>query len=125
MLAELKATYFVHKLVNKDPRVMGSDPWTMLTTNNAKLASRMFCRELGVLKSGAAADIIIMKYDPPTPVSSGSLPWHVQFGMDSSMVNTTICNGRLVMHNRKILTFDTADIKSKSRERAPGVWKRF
>ena len=41
----------------------------MLFRNNAKIGEKYFPATLGVLKAGAAADIIVMDYKPFTPFS--------------------------------------------------------
>jgi hypothetical protein len=55
---------------------------------------------------GAAADIIFVDYQAPTPLTADNLPWHIIFGFESSMVTTTMVNGRLLMQDRKLLTLD-------------------
>ena len=41
------------------------------------------------------------------------------------MVTTTICGGRLLMHDRKLLTLDEEAIAAAAREEAPWVWERY
>ena len=45
---------------------------------------------------GAPADIILVDYDPPTPLTAGNLPWHVIFGLDGTGVDTTIVAGQVL-----------------------------
>jgi cytosine/adenosine deaminase-related metal-dependent hydrolase len=77
------------------------------------------------LEKGAAADIIFVDYHPTTPLTAGNLPWHILFGFESSMVTTTIVNGKVLMQNRQLLTLDEAEITARSRELAAAVWKRY
>jgi cytosine/adenosine deaminase-related metal-dependent hydrolase len=126
MWEEWKAAYLVHKLNNGDPRHMGGySVVDMAINNNTALANDLFHTDLGVLKSGAAADIIFVDYDPPTPMSSGNLPWHILFGFRDSMVTTTIVNGQVLMRNRQLTTLDEKAIAAKSRELSEKVWKRY
>jgi cytosine/adenosine deaminase-related metal-dependent hydrolase len=98
----------------------------MAVYNNAALA-RVFWPDLplGQLAVGAAADIIFVDYQPTTPLTAGNLPWHILFGFASSMVTTTIVAGKLLMHDRRLLTLDEAEITARSRELAAEVWRRF
>ena len=98
----------------------------MAIENNAALAG-VFWPELpiGKLEKGAAADIIFVDYHPTTPLSAGNLPWHILFGFESSMVTTTMVAGKLLMHERKLLTLDEAAVTARSRELAAQVWGRF
>jgi putative selenium metabolism protein SsnA len=127
MWAEWKEAYFLHKVAHRDPRrANGLDVVQMAVYNNAKLAG-VFWLDLpvGRLAVGAAADIILVDYQPTTPLSAGNLPWHVIFGFESSMVTTTIVAGRVLMRDRQLLTLDEAAITGRSRELAAKVWERY
>jgi putative selenium metabolism protein SsnA len=126
MWEEWKATYLVHKLHHLDPRRMGGYTVTdMAIYNNAALANAFFPVEIGVIKPGAAADLMFVDYAAPTPLSAGNLPWHILFGFRDSMVTTTIVNGKVLMKDRKLLTLDEKEIAAKSRELAAKTWKRY
>jgi len=80
---------------------------------------------IGVLEVGAYADIIIVDYEATTPLNYGNLPWHIIFGFESGMVNTTICDGKVLMRDRQLLFLDELEIAERSRELAGEAWKRF
>lgn len=126
MLTEMKTTYLVHKLAQKDPRVMGADQvLEMGVANNARIAGLFFPKPLGELSVGAHADIILLDYVPTTPMDAGNLPWHLIFGMDGGQVSTTIVGGKVLMKDRKLLTLDEEAIFAHSRELAQKVWARM
>ncbi|MBI3241308.1 MAG: putative aminohydrolase SsnA [Chloroflexi bacterium] len=127
MWEEWKAAYFLHKATSRDPRRAGGyNVAQMAIYNNAALANMFFPNmKLGVLEPGAAADIIFVDYHPITPLTAGNLPWHIIFGFESSMVTTTICNGKVLMKDRQLLFLDEAEITAKSRELAKKAWERF
>ncbi len=127
MVAEMKAAYLVHKLHQRDPRAMPGDLVMRLAyANNAALA-RVFWPDLrlGELASGAAADLVMLDYHPTTPLSAGNLPWHLLFGFEASMVTATVCAGRVLMRERKLLTLDEEAITARSRELAARAWQRL
>lgn len=127
MWAEWKAAYLSHKLEHRDPRRMPGDfVKRMAIDNNAALAAAFFPESPpGYLREGAAADIIFVDYDPPTPLTTDNLPWHILFGFESSMVTTTIAAGRVLMRDRELLTLDEAKIMAEARRAAEKVWKRY
>jgi len=126
MFREAKVTYILHKIANRDPRVMGADQvLSMLTTNNSTLLAEYFEKKVGVIEPGAYADIIILDYKPYTPLTSGNFPWHFIFGIDSSHVKTVIVNGKLIMKDRKILTVNEDEIMAKAKEVAVKLWERL
>jgi putative selenium metabolism protein SsnA len=127
MWEEWKAAYLVHKLWHRDPRRMsGLDVVRMAGYNNAALATALFPQtSVGILKPGAAADLIFVDYHPPTPLSPGNLPWHILFGFHESMVTTTLVAGKVLMKDRQLLTLDEKNITSRAREIAAQVWQRY
>lgn len=127
MWDEWKAAYLLHKAQHRDPRRMnGSDVAQMAIYNNAALANVFFpSATIGQLIPGAFADIIFVDYQPNTPLSTGNLPWHIIFGVQQSMVTTTIVGGKVLMKDRELLTLDEQEISAKAREIAPKVWERY
>ena len=127
MWDEWKAAYLLHKAQHRDPRRMnGSDVAQMAIYNNAALANVFFpSATIGQLIPGAFADIIFVDYQPNTPLTAGNLPWHIIFGVQQSMVTTTIVGGKVLMKDRELLTLDEQEISAKAREIAPKVWERY
>ena len=127
MFAEMKAAYLTHKLWQRDPRAMpGDEVMRLAYAENARLA-RIFWPDvrLGELSEGAAADLVLLDYYPTTPLTAGNLPWHLLFGVEASMVTATVCAGRILMRDRRLLTLDEEAITRKSRELAAQVWRRL
>jgi putative selenium metabolism protein SsnA len=127
MWAEWKTAYLLHKVWQRDPRrADGATIMEMAVRHSAALANQFFpAAPLGVLAAGAQADIVFVDYHPITPLTAANLPWHILFGFETSMVNTTICAGEVLMRNRELLTLDEAEITARSRELAAAAWKRF
>jgi putative selenium metabolism protein SsnA len=127
MWDEWKAAYLHHKAARRDPRRMsGYTVAEMAVTNNAALAKVFFPQApLGVVAPGAFADLIFVDYHPTTPMTVDNLPWHILFGFENSMVTTTICAGKALMKDRKLLFLDEAEITARSRELAKKAWERF
>jgi putative selenium metabolism protein SsnA len=127
MWDEWKAAYLLHKASSGDPRRVSGDLVSeMALHNNAALASRVFPEApIGQLVEGAAADLILVEYEAPTPVTAENLPWHIIFGFQASMVTTTMVAGKVLMKGRRLTTLDETEIAARARELAPRMWKRF
>ncbi len=123
--SDVRTANLIHKINTKDPRVFFSDSCQMLLNNNAKIANRFFQRKLGSLVEGNYADIVIVDYIPPTPLNKSTFFGHFLFGICESQINSTIVNGKILMHNKKIIGIDEKAILSKSREQSKDFWKRF
>lgn len=127
MWAEWKTAYLLHKLAHRDPRRAAGDGIAhMAFHNNARLAQHFFPQQkIGVLTVGAAADLVVVDYHPYTPLTADNLPWHIIFGFEASMVNTTIAAGQILMRERKLLTLDETRITEEAKAIAPEVWSRY
>ncbi len=126
MWEEWKAAYLLHKIHHRDPRRMGGYAVVdMAIYNNAAQASHFFGQEIGKLAIGAAADLMFVDYNPPTPLSDGNLPWHILFGFRETMITTTIVDGKVLMKDRELLTLDEKEIAAKACELAVRTWKRY
>ncbi|MCU0522085.1 MAG: putative aminohydrolase SsnA [Anaerolineae bacterium] len=126
MMAEMKTAYLAHKLVQRDPRAMPADLVFRLAYDANAALARMFWpdQRLGELTPGAVADIILLDYEPTTPLTAGNLPWHVIFGYEASAITTTISAGRILMQDRHLLTLDEEAITARSRALAAHLWSR-
>jgi cytosine/adenosine deaminase-related metal-dependent hydrolase len=81
--------------------------------------------QVGIIKEGAAADLIIVDYQPFTDMTAGNLPWHMVFGFRDGMVLTTIVNGKVLMENRELKTMDEEKITHEAFNSSKDVWKKF
>lgn len=131
MFVEMTTAYLAHKAARLDPQAMpASDVLQIGVANNAALAGLLFGRAgqpalFGELREGAAADVIVVQYRPPTPLTASNLPWHMLFGMSGSQVTTTIAGGRLLMRDGELVTLDEEAIAARARELAAQVWQRL
>ncbi len=127
MWEEWKAAYFLHKVVNRDPRrANGGDVFNAAAKNNARLTEQFFAGAgIGTLAVGNRADLILVDYHPFTPLESGNLPWHILFGFEPSMVTATMVDGRWLMRDRELLTLDESAVAEEALALAPEVWARY
>jgi len=124
MYSEMKMAYLVHKLAQGDPRVMSATQvLDMAVTENAAVTRCFFDRPLGVLAPGAYADVVLVDYSSPTPLTEENYPWHVMFGLDGSHVDTTMVGGKVLMRGRELLTLDLAEVHAKARRQAMQLWE--
>ncbi len=127
MWEEMRFAYLQHKLEARDPRRMGADKVMQIAVeNNRRLANLYFpAAPLGVVKKGAAADLILVEFNPHTPVTAGNLPWHIVFGAYERMITATIVAGKVLMKDRELLTLDEERIAAEARAYAPKVWEAY
>lgn len=125
MIESWKVANILHKHHLVDPGAAWAEVPEMLFQGNARIANRYFEKKLGVLEKGAAADIIIADYIPPTPMNAGNLNGHMLFGMNGRFVVTTVGNGKVLMKNRELQGIDEERCLAKIREGAARLEKKI
>ncbi len=125
MFESMKAANLLQKHHAGDPRVAWTEPPQMLFRENARIATECFGRPVGKLVPGAHADIILVNYDPPTPMNAANLNGHIHFGFTGGAVETVLIGGEVVMDSRQMLDIDEQEVMVKSRTAAAEMWKRF
>ena len=125
MLAQMRCAYLLHRLDNRDPRVAFVEAPQLLLQNNAEICERQFGLRLGEIAAGRPADLAIIDYLPPTPLSKANFLGHLIFGMVDATVDTTVCKGKILMRGKKILSLDEERITARCRELAPKMWQRL
>ncbi|WP_315078465.1 putative aminohydrolase SsnA [uncultured Clostridium sp.] len=125
MFESMKVENIIHKHNLCDSNVGFVETNKMLFENNRCIAAKYFKKPLGILKEGAYADLIIVDYNPLTPMNENNLNGHIMFGMSGRGVDTTIINGKIIMKNRKIMTVNEDNIFKKSRKISEEFWSNF
>ncbi len=125
MMESYKVANVLHKHHLCDPNAAWAEVPRMLFENNAKIAGRYFSRELGVLKEGAAGDVIIVDYDPLTPLNENNINSHLVFGVTGHDVVTTVANGQVLMKDRILTGIDTEKVMADCRQAAKELADRI
>lgn len=118
MLESYKVANVLHKHHLCNANAAWGEVPAMLFDGNAKIAGRYFKKPLGVLKEGAAADVIVMDYIPLTPMSADNCNGHIVFGMSGRGVTTTVANGKVLMKNRILTGIDEEKVMADCRQAA-------
>ena len=125
MLEEIRVGLWAQHLKH-DPSQGFMEIADTLLKNNAVIANRYWDGQLGMIAEGKAADLVLMDYLPPTPLDANTWIGHVIYGISQATVDTTICGGRVLYQNKKLLLdIDEAEAAAKSRECAIKLWERF
>lgn len=125
MFDEIRTANILHKLSHGDPRVGYAELPRMAFQNNRDIAGLFFQDSLGVIRPGAAADLIFLDYHPPTPLRSDNFLGHLLFGISGARVQTTIVAGKELMRDGQLLNLNEEEIALRARELAGKLWERF
>ncbi len=125
MLESYKVANILQKHMHQDPNCAWGEIPAMLFEHNAQIANRFFRTPLGKIREGYAADIIFIDYDPITPMDEHNINSHILFGMNGMNVTTTVCNGEILMRDRKLLHINKEEVMEESRREAADLWQRI
>ncbi len=116
LIEELKTASLLQKVSTLDPKVLNSDESIEMATIKGAEALGL-SDEIGSIEVGKKADIILIDTNAAnmTPDSS-SLSSNVIYSANGSNVDTTICNGKILMENKKLTALDEDEIYAKARQ---------
>lgn len=96
-----------------------------LTESNAELASRVFNDDIGKLRAGAVADVIVTDYIPRTPFSEQNEADHLFLHAAGAQCSTVMVDGRLLMYKRKLLFADEGELCSEIKHACTKLWQEL
>ncbi|WP_073162864.1 amidohydrolase [Desulfofundulus australicus] len=116
MMEEMRSAALLQKVATMDPMALpAQDALAMATVNGARVLG---LKDVGPLKPGNKADIILVNLDRPHFYPRHNLMAHLVYAARASDVETVIIDGRLVMENRQVLTLDEERIYYEVQKRA-------
>lgn len=114
MFDEMKFAALLAKVSTLKPDVLNANEVINMATINGAKALKL---DVGTIEVGKKADLILVDTKAPnmTP-ASGILASNLIYSANGSNVDTTICNGQVLMENRKVLTLDEDAILNQARD---------
>lgn len=116
LIEELKTASLLQKVSTLDPKVLTSDEAVAMGT--IKGAETLGLEsEIGSIEVGKKADIILIDTNSANMVpDSSSLSSNIIYSANGSNVDTTICDGKILMENKKLVVLDEEEIYKKARQ---------
>jgi len=121
MFEETKTGYF--KSMDAGCALSPADFLKFLANGNEILA-RYFGEKFGKVAPGNQADLVLLDYEPPTPLVALNIGGHFVFGLSSRNVDTVIINGACVYEHGRF-AFDTEKIFHDARKQALRLWEKM
>jgi 5-methylthioadenosine/S-adenosylhomocysteine deaminase len=114
LIGQLGYVAKLHKLDRKDRNVMPATKVVeMATLGGARALHRE--KDLGSLEPGKLADIIILDHESTNMIPLYDVYSTLVYAAGPKDVLTTIIHGRVIMENRKLITVDTIEVKTRMR----------
>ena len=123
MVDEMWLTSLIHKGWRLDSTVVPSEDILCMATKNG---ARCLLDEdvYGSLEPGKKADLIIINPYGPSMMPVNDRIAALVTAMHSTNIESTMCDGKWLMRDRKILTLDEDAILKEAQERADAIYKR-
>jgi cytosine/adenosine deaminase-related metal-dependent hydrolase len=123
MFAESRAAYW--RL--REDEIAAPMAWPLQRlAEAARLAGRIFGEPaLGHVTAGAPADVAILDYTPPTPLSDQTLIGHWVFGLSACHVRDVVVDGEVVVADRRLTLLDHDRIFADAAVHARRLWRRL
>ena len=116
LIEELKTASLLQKVSTLDPNVLNSHEAIAMGTIKGAEALGL-ADEIGSIEVGKKADIILIDTNSANMVpDSSTLTSNIIYSANGSNVDTTICNGKILMENKKLTVLDEQEIYDKARE---------
>nr|MDK2851278.1 hypothetical protein [Candidatus Cloacimonadota bacterium] len=126
MLQELRVGLWAQHLKQENPSAGFMEIASTLLFNNPIIAQKYWGTGHGMLTEGANADMILVDYDPHTPLNSETWIGHLINGISQARVDSTIVGGEFLMWGGELLLgLDERELRAESRSLSQALWERF
>ncbi len=122
---DVRVAYLLHKHDLQNSNIGWDETQQMTLKNNPLIFERVSGQKVGRIAPGYLADVILVDYFPPTPMTSENFWGHFLFGIVDAVVDTTIINGQIVMQGRQLPNIDEEKIAAEAKQCTVKVWKKF
>jgi putative selenium metabolism protein SsnA len=95
-------------------------------TEGARFAGRIHDEPmLGTIRPGAPADLVVLDYPTPTPVTGDNLVGHWVFGLSPGQVRDVYVAGELVVAGGRSTRLDEVEVAVEGNREAQRLWTRM
>jgi 5-methylthioadenosine/S-adenosylhomocysteine deaminase len=115
MIEEMASAARLQKVGSGDPKALSArDVLEMATIGGARVLG--LADRIGTLETGKRADVIIVDLQTPKAQPVYSVESAIVYAANGSDVVTTICDGKVLMRKRKVLTVAVPSTMAKAKE---------
>jgi len=123
MFAESRAAFW---RAREDDASVGPEWILARLAASSRLAGDLFGEPLlGRIEPGAPADLAVLAYEPPTPLSAENLAAHWAFGLSARHVRDVMVAGDFVVRDRRLTRMPDSELRARCRTGAELLWRRM
>ncbi len=127
MMAEFQAGYFLQKIYHGDPNPLDLTRFGQaLFRHNYDLAERTFGAKVGKIAPGYKADIAVLNYQSPTPVSPDNIYGHFLYGFSGNNhpAETVFVDGQPILQDSEVVGINEEEVYERARDLTRTLWER-
>lgn len=109
MFEEINLAALIHKGVNHNPRLLRASESLSMATSNGAIA--LGVNNIGTIKEGAKADLILIDMDKPHLIPVHNIISSLAYSVQGADVYLTMVNGRVLYENGEYKTIDKEQVK--------------
>jgi 5-methylthioadenosine/S-adenosylhomocysteine deaminase len=113
MVEVMKVCALLHKVHTGDPTAVTAEDVLRMGTVNGAVSLGL---KAGVIAEGYLADLVLVNVKNPNAVPYHDFTSNMVYAMQSGNVDTVICNGKVIMENRRFPGIDEGKILEKAEE---------
>ena len=122
MLAEARVAYLKMRETGRGDAMEAT---LELLAGGHRLGAALFGLPFGKLDVGGPADLVVVDYRPPTPLTTANVGGHLLFGIDRSHVRSVMVAGKWVVRDRALVNVDAGVAAAAARVAAAALWERM
>ncbi len=115
----MRGAFLIHKANRRDPRVMDAKTVFDMATLNGGVALN---KDIGVIKPGAFADIIVIRADTPTPIDEDNIYLQLLLYRNPEDVSEVFINGEVVKEDGRLIGCDWGILREELQGQVKRLW---
>ena len=114
-LAAARATYLASQAAES---LSPLEAYSRLRGVHSYVARNNFCGD-------TMNNLVILDYQPPTPITPANWPSHVMYGLNRSHVEAVVSSGRVIVRDRRCTLVDEEAVLADARCQAQRLWDQL
>ncbi len=125
MIGEAKSALYISHHVFGDPSFGFTDIGNMLLNKNPEILRKVAGLKTGKIAPSYPADMVLWRYDPPTPLTEENILGHYFYGLCNLQADSVWIDGNMILDNGEFTNFHYPELVAESRLRAKKLWERM
>ncbi len=125
MLHEAKAALYLSRHEKEDPDFGFGQIGEMLLERNPSIFEKITGMRVGRIAPGYPADLVLWRYNPPTPLNAANIIGHYLYGLCDLSADSVWIGGSKILSGGKFERFDYDGMLSEAGKLAKSLWERI